>query len=244
MLSTSRQKLPQLERDYTALSEILYVCRERRVLVVGLTVALVLGVVAVSLFQEPVYTAEAVVYVSLQEDPGTTFDPQSFFSNVVGAVTGGGLMREVMKKAGWKAGVEGFRQRLDVKPVISQGGESSLEVRFSGSSAGQAARSANSYAYLFVERVGKLGQNRLAGGTLNADARVERRAVPPVRKSSPRILLRTAVALFSGLLLGMGGALFLESRARGWRGVRDAEMTLKVPVLGAIPEYDAAGEEV
>ena len=213
-------------------------------LVVGITVALVLCAVVVSLFQEPVYTAEAAVDITPQEDPGPGYDPQSFLNNVVRTVTGGGLMRNVVKKAGWKEGVESFRRRLDVEPTVSQEGSTGLKVRFSGSSAGETARSANAYAFLFVERVGKLGQKRLAGGTLNANARVEQKATPPDRRSSPRVLLRATVALFSGLLLGTGVALLLESRTRGWRGVRDVEMTLRVPVLGAIPEYDAAGEEV
>jgi hypothetical protein len=39
------------------------------------------------------------------------------------------------------------------------------------------------------------------------------------------------------LLLGVAVALMLEGRASGWRGVRDAELTLKVSVLGSIPDY-------
>ena len=244
MLSTSRQGQRRPEKDYSALSDILYVCRQWRVLVAGLTMALVLVVVVGSLLQEPVYNAEAVVEISPQQVSGPTFDPQSFLNNVVGAVTGDSLTREVVREAGWKSGVAEFRRRLDVKPTVSQQGGTSLEIRFSGSSAGQAAGAANVYASRFVEKVGKLGRNRLAGGTLNADARVEQKAVPPDRRSSPRILLRAVAALFSGLVLGMGAALVLESRTSGWRDARDAEMTLKVPVLGTIPEYDAAGEEL
>ena len=243
MLSTSRQGPRQPEKDYAAILDVLYVCREWRVLVGGVTAALVLVAVGVSLLQEPVYTAEAVVEISPQQTSGPIFDPQSFLNNVVGAVTGDDLTREVVREVGWKGSVAGFRQRLDVKPIVSQQGNSSLEIRFSGLNARQAAGAANVYASLFVDRVGKLGRNRLAGGTLNADARVEQKASPPERKSSPRILLRAVVALFSGLLLGTGVALVLESRTRGWRGVRDAEMTLKVPVLGVITEYDAVGEE-
>ncbi len=31
----------------------------------------------------------------------------------------------------------------------------------------------------------------------------------------------------------------LESRARRWRGSKDAELTLRAPVLGVIPYYPA-----
>jgi hypothetical protein len=43
--------------------------------------------------------------------------------------------------------------------------------------------------------------------------------------------------------VGGGGALLLESRARSWRGARDAELTLRAPVLGVIPDYSSVGEE-
>ncbi len=37
----------------------------------------------------------------------------------------------------------------------------------------------------------------------------------------------------------MGGSvtLALESRTRKWRGAKDAELTLRAPVLGVIPDY-------
>ena len=56
---------------------------------------------------------------------------------------------------------------------------------------------------------------------------------------SPRPLIYAAVAAVAGLLIGGAAALVLEGRASGWRGVRDAELTLRVPVLGAIPDYSS-----
>jgi hypothetical protein len=75
-----------------------------------------------------------------------------------------------------------------------------------------------------------------------ADAAVERKAAPPER-SSLRPLLYAAVAAGAGLLLGGAAALLLEGRASGWRGVRDAELTLRAPVLGTIPDYSPASSE-
>jgi capsular polysaccharide biosynthesis protein len=70
-----------------------------------------------------------------------------------------------------------------------------------------------------------------------AEAGVERRAVSG--GYSPRPLIYAAVAAGAGLLLGGAVALILEGRASGWRGVRDAELTLRAPVLGAIPDYSS-----
>jgi capsular polysaccharide biosynthesis protein len=64
--------------------------------------------------------------------------------------------------------------------------------------------------------------------------------VPP---SSLRLLLYAAAAVAAGVLAGGAGALFLEGRARSWRGARDAELTLRAPVLGVIPDYSSVGEE-
>ncbi|HEX5974987.1 MAG TPA: hypothetical protein VFY57_07495, partial [Rubrobacteraceae bacterium] len=80
----------------------------------------------------------------------------------------------------------------------------------------------------------------LSGGTLAADAVVEHRAAPP---SSLRLLLYAAAAVVAGILAGGAGALLLEGRARSWRGAHDAELTLRAPVLGVIPDYSSVGEE-
>jgi capsular polysaccharide biosynthesis protein len=45
------------------------------------------------------------------------------------------------------------------------------------------------------------------------------------------------------VLAGGAGALLLEGRTRSWRDARDAELTLRAPVLGVIPDYSSVGEE-
>jgi capsular polysaccharide biosynthesis protein len=96
---------------------------------------------------------------------------------------------------------------------------------------------------LFVERVESLNDQRLAGGALAADARLERRASAPESASGPGPLLYALVAVAAGMLLGGGIALLLESRANNWRDARDAELTLRAPVLGVIPEYPSGEED-
>jgi capsular polysaccharide biosynthesis protein len=94
---------------------------------------------------------------------------------------------------------------------------------------------------LFVERVDDLGDKPLADGIPVAEASVEQKAVPG--GSSLRPLIYAAIAAGAGLLLGGAAALLLEGRASGWRGVRDAELTLRAPVLGSIPDYSSKGIE-
>jgi capsular polysaccharide biosynthesis protein len=238
----SRRDWQGERRDDPSLSEVLYVLRERRLLVAGVVLVLVCAVVLFGLSEEPVYTAEATVSVSPQERLSSDEQREAFLAEVRGVVATEEFLREVMRRADWRAGSEQFTERLDPQPLVTEGGESMLRVRFSGSGPEQAAHAANAYAELFVERVEQLNDERLAGGTLAADASLERRAAPPER-SSPRVLLYAAVATGAGMLLGAAGALLLEGRAHGWRDVRDAELTLRAPVLGAIPDYSSIEKE-
>jgi uncharacterized protein involved in exopolysaccharide biosynthesis len=114
-----------------------------------------------------------------------------------------------------------------------------MRVAFSGREPEEAARVANAYAQMFALEAGRLGDEQLSGGTGVAEAQVMRRAVPS-DGSGPPALLYAAVAAGLGLLLGGAAAISLEGRAGGWRDARDAEVTLRAPVLGAIPDYSPA----
>ena len=69
-----------------------------------------------------------------------------------------------------------------------------------------------------------------------AEGRPEKAAELPESRSDQRVFLAALAAGCGGLLVGGIGALFLEGRARRWSGSRDAELTLRAPVLGVIPD--------
>jgi capsular polysaccharide biosynthesis protein len=225
------------ERDDPSLSEILYVLHRRRLLVVGVVLVLVGIALLFGLFREPVYTAEARVSIKPQAELDGEEARLAFLEEVRGAVVTKEMLREVRRRAGWEAGAEAFSERLDPRTVVNTDGGSGLQIRFSDDEPGQAARAANAYAELFVEGVKNLGDRPLADGVPVAKAVVEQKALPG--GYSPRPLIYAAVAAVAGLLIGGAAALVLEGRASGWRGVRDAELTLRVPVLGAIPDYSS-----
>jgi capsular polysaccharide biosynthesis protein len=238
--SISRRGWQRERRDDLPLSEILHILWGRRLLVVGIVLLLVLLALLFGLSREPVYTAEAVVSIEPRERLVNDQEKEAFVEEVRGTVVAtDGFIQEVMRRARWETASREFKDRLDFE-TMAQGDETGMLVRFSASDPGQAARAANAYAELFVERVERLNEDRLAGGTLAADAVVEHRAVPP---SSLRLLLYAAAAVAAGVLAGGAGELLLEGRARSWRGARDAELTLRAPVLGVIPDYSSVGEE-
>ena len=229
-------------RDDLTLSEVLYVLWGRRLLVAGVVLVMASAAVLFGLFREPVYTAEAAVNVEPRVELSTNEEREDFMDDVTGAVVRERLLRGVIRQAGWEGGLTEFRERLEAEPFVTRGGETGLLVRFSGSRPEQAARAANAYAELFVGRVERLNDERLAGGALAADASVERRAAPP-EGSGLRRLIYAAVAAGVGLLVGGSVALLLEGRARSWRDARDAELTLRAPVLGVIPDYSSIEED-
>ena len=240
MRSTSRRGWQKEPRDDLPLSEILHVLWGRRLLVAGMVLCLVLLALLFGLSREPVYTAEAVVSIQPRERLVSDQEKEAFVEEVRGTVVAtDGFIQEVMRRAGWESASREFKDRLDFQ-TMTQGDETGMQVRFSASNPEQATRAANAYAEVFVERVEQLNRNRFAGGTLAAGADVEREAVPT---SNLRLLLYAAAAVAAGVLAGGAGALLLEGRARSWRGVRDAELTLRAPVLGVIPDYSSIGEE-
>jgi uncharacterized protein involved in exopolysaccharide biosynthesis len=228
--STSPSGWQSERRDDLPLHEVVHVLWGRRLLVMGIVVSLVLLALLFALFRDPVYTAEAAVSLEARERLVSDEEREDFVGQVRGAVVAtDGFMQEVMRRAAWGADLRGFRE--------PRGDAAAMLVRFSASEPEQAARAANAYAELFVARARELNDAQPA-----ADAVLERRAVPP-EGSSVRFLLYAAAAAAAGVLAGGVGALLLEGRTRSWRDARDAELTLRAPVLGVIPDYSSVRED-
>lgn len=229
-------------RNDLALPEIIYVLWGwKRLLFVTVVLLLIAGLV-LSLLRERAYTAEAVVMIEpRQEIPAEDVEP--FLRDVEGAVTSSeDFIADVRRASEWKGDSDEFASRLDVQSVVGDSGTPMLRVRFEDEEAAEAARAANAYAELFARRVDVLNDRQLAGGALAADARVSRKATPSASLPSAGPFAYAAGAVGVGVLIGGGLALLLESRARNWRNARDAELTLRAPVLGVIPEYSSAEE--
>ena len=246
MTSTDRRAWQDGRRDATSLAEVLHVLRGRRLLVVGAVLVLAGVALLLGLFRGPAYTAEAVAGFAPQQAPDDENARRALAQEVFSAVTSPESFSEAVKaKAGWRGTPEEFRDRLDPGVVVSEDGGMEMRVAFSGREPEEAARVANAYAEAFAQQAERLGDRQLSGGTGLADvadARVILRAIPS-EYSGPPAVLYAALAAGVGLLVGGAVALSLEGRTGGWRDVRDAEMTLKAPVLGAIPDYSPVENE-
>lgn len=222
-------------RDDLTLSEARHVLWKRRAVVAGCTILFLAIALLYVLSQDPVYTAEATLSVRSQEEIGPTtgnFDEILSGLQDPAATSRDGFTEEAAERAEWEVGQDDFNERLEWEPV----NEEEVRVRFSASTPEEAARAANSYAEVFVERVREL-EGRPVGGSIAVDAGIERVAEPPERRSDQGVFLAAVAAGVGGLLVGGIAALFLESRARRWSGSIDAERTLRAPVLAVIPDY-------
>lgn len=207
-------------------------------LVLGIVLGFVFASVVFSLARDTVYEAEAIVAVESEEELSSSEDAETFVNEAFSNVDSPELRREAMRQTDWSGDENSFERKREVQVITQQagGGSAGLLVRFGSPTAEEAADAANTYAELFVERVTQLNE-RLAGGSLAATASIQSRAAAPERPSSPRPLLYALIAAGAGFLIGGAAALVIESRAQSWRGARDAELTLRAPVLGVIPEY-------
>ena len=222
-------------RDDLTLSEARHVLWKRRAVVAGCTILFLAIALLYVLSQDPVYTAEATLSVRSQEEIGPTtgnFDEILSGLQDPAATSRGRFTEEAAERADWEDGQDDFNERLEWEPV----NEEEVRVRFSASTPEEAARAANAYAEVFVERVREL-EGRPVGGSIAVDAGIERVAEPPERRSDQGVFLAAVAAGVGGLLVGGIAALFLESRARRWSGSIDAERTLRAPVLAVIPDY-------
>ncbi|MAS40300.1 MAG: chain length determinant protein EpsF [Porticoccaceae bacterium] len=81
----------------------------------------------------------------------------------------------------------------------------------------------------------RLAQTNLESQTQQTNIVVLTPAVAPLDASSPKIFLNTALAIFLGLLLGLGAALLLEMMDPKVRGLEDLTQMDGIPVLGVVP---------
>jgi polysaccharide biosynthesis transport protein len=79
-------------------------------------------------------------------------------------------------------------------------------------------------------------QSALEGQTRDANVNALSAATPPIKPSSPKLILNTAVAIVLGMLLGVGVSLWREMVDRRVRSTQDLIQALGLPILGVMPK--------
>lgn len=243
------------QRDDVTLSEFLNAMWGRRLLVGGIAVTAMVSVTLLAFLWGPAYVAEAALSIQATDDGLSPEEPisgeidpavqdtgqrsEALIQRVSEVVPQRELALETMRRVGYASGLEEFNEGLRVGGDERPG---QILVSFSDEDAKEALLVANEYTKVFVERTDELNAQGLVGGTLAVEVEVIQEA-ELLRGRSITSLLYGAAAGLAGVVVGSVVAFILESRTRRWRGARDAELTLRAPVLGVIPDY-AAEEKV
>ncbi|MCL1861678.1 MAG: chain length determinant protein EpsF [Proteobacteria bacterium] len=84
----------------------------------------------------------------------------------------------------------------------------------------------------------RLVQTNLESQVTQTNISILTPATPPLNHSSPKVVLNTIIAVFLGILLGIGVALLLELSDQRVRGSEDLMQNMDIPLLGVIPGWD------
>jgi chain length determinant protein EpsF len=82
----------------------------------------------------------------------------------------------------------------------------------------------------------RLSQTAMQAQATQSYANVLTSAEPPAQPASPKLLLNTALAIFLGALIAIGGVLLMELSDRRVRDAEDIVAALGLPVLGILPK--------
>lgn len=80
----------------------------------------------------------------------------------------------------------------------------------------------------------RFGQTNMESQSSQTDVSLLNPAIPPLKHSSPKIMINIILSIFLGSLLGIGFAIAAEMLDRRVRSADDLAMLLGVPVLGEI----------
>ncbi len=84
----------------------------------------------------------------------------------------------------------------------------------------------------------RLTQTSLESQATQSSVNILTQATPPLKPSSPKVLLNVLLAAFVGGLLAMGAAFLLEMLDRRVRSLQDLVQTINLPVMGVMPRPD------
>jgi polysaccharide biosynthesis transport protein len=84
----------------------------------------------------------------------------------------------------------------------------------------------------------RLTQTSLESQATQSSVNILTQATPPLRPSSPKVVLNVLLAAFVGGLLAMGATFLFELLDRRVRSLQDLVQTINLPVMGVMPRPD------
>ncbi|CAN5758294.1 hypothetical protein BH23ACT11_BH23ACT11_28080 [soil metagenome] len=227
------------EEEYViSLGELLQVLWKRIWVVLLMAIVLTGAAVGFSLGQTPKYEASIKILVGQEQSNGT---PSQLGSDVQGLqqltqtvadlVDTRPVAEAVIDRLGLQANPSGFLENLTVEPVANT---QTIEVSYMHPDPEQAQRIANTVGDVFSQQVSEVSPSANA-----ITATVWERAAAPEQPVEPNPLRNGLLALFLGLMLGVGLAFLLDYLDDSWRSPDEVQQVSGVPTYGIVPEFKA-----
>ena len=136
----------------------------------------------------------------------------------------------------------GSAQREALQKVMSEGEAELAKLPSKEQGMGRVMRDALVAQEIYSMLAKRYEEARISEVMQPTDAQVVNPAVEPDQRIRPRRTLNVAIAAILGLFCGLGAAFFLEYMNRTIRTTDDVKEYLGLPVLGAIPDIEKAGQ--
>jgi capsular polysaccharide biosynthesis protein len=221
------------------ISEIFQVLKRKYKLIVAIVIGFVAVASVLSFFViTPKYEAKVKLFIGKEESKdnlGYNSSEiqmyQKLLTTYAEIIKTEDLVQGAVTKANIDLGKMEAKDILNSLVVTPRSDTQILEIGYKDSNPQRAVDIVNSITNDFIAKSKKL--------ITNGNVQVIQKAKVPENPVSPNKKLNILISLVLGLMVGVGIALLLEFMDNTFKSKEDLEKVLDLPVIGAIPEYDA-----
>jgi polysaccharide biosynthesis transport protein len=159
------------------------------------------------------------------EAKASVADVRSKLRTEIGRVSGGVTVTNNINK----------QREGEIRAALETQREKVAKLKAARDDASGLMREAESAQRAYENITTRLTQTSLESQTTQSNVNILTEAVAPLKPSSPKILLNTALAFVASVILAVGLALLLEMRDRKVRDADDVMAVLPLPMLGVLP---------
>ncbi|ENZ03158.1 hypothetical protein HMPREF1092_00344 [Clostridium thermobutyricum] len=221
------------------ISEIFQVLKIKYKLIVAIVIGFVAVASVLSFFViTPKYEAKVKLFIGKEESKdnlGYNSSEiqmyQKLLTTYAEIIKTEDLVQGAVTKANIDLGKMEAKDVLNSLVVTPRSDTQILEIVYKDSNPQRAVDIVNSITNDFIAKSKKL--------ITNGNVQIIQKAKVPENPVSPNKKLNILISLVLGLMVGVGIVLLLEFMDNTFKSKEDLEKVLDLPVIGAIPEYDA-----
>lgn len=227
------------EDEYViSLGELLQVMWKRLWVILLAAVVLTGAAVGYSLGQTSIYEASITILVGQEQTDGPVSQLgsdvqglQQITQTVADLVDTRPVAEAVIEELDLQISSETFLENLGVEPVVDT---QTIQVVYRDPDPQRARLIVNTVGEVFSDQVSEVSPS-----ANSITATVWEEAVAPDEPVEPNPLRNGLLALFMGLMLGVGLAFLLEYLDDSWRSPDEVQQVSGVPTYGIVPEFKA-----